>query len=94
MLASESLYQKNYLPNLPEKNSAEEENFTEMITFSPLELKYYNAEIKEMIENDKIIDIPKAIHNAKYFAELEKRIANIEAGNWTEHELIEDDEDE
>ena len=95
MLAPQNLNQENYLPqDLPEKIFEQEGNFNETVTFSPLELKYYTAEIKEMIENGKIIDIPKAIHNAKYFAELEKRIVNIEAGNWTEHELIEDDEDE
>lgn len=29
---------------------------------------------------------------AAYFAEMEKRIENIEAGHWTEHELIEVDD--
>ena len=29
---------------------------------------------------------------AAYFTEMEKRIANIEAGQWTEHELIEVDD--
>ena len=41
-----------------------------------------------MLTEEKIIDIPKAIHKAKYFAELAGRIANIEAGNWTEYELF------
>ena len=95
MLATENLSQKNYLPqNFPATEPADEENFGDSVTFTPLELKYYNAEIAEMLAEGKIIDVPKAIHNAKYFAELEDRIASLEAGHWTEHELIEDDDDE
>ena len=86
MLAKQNLKEKNFLQ--------QEENFGESVTFTPLELKYYNAEIAEMLAEGKIIDIPKAIHNAKYFAEVYHSIADIEAGNWTEHELIEVDGDE
>ena len=50
------------------------------MTFTPLELKYYNAEIKEMLGSGKIVDVPKAIHNAKYFTELEEREKEIEEG--------------
>lgn len=89
MIATENLNKKNYLTqNLSVQNSEEENNFGESVTFTPLELKYYNLEITEMLTEGKIIDVPKAIHNAKYFAELEDRIASIEAGHWTEHELI------
>lgn len=63
----------------------------EQITFEPGELKFFVAEIKEMIDNKEIIDLPKAVHNAKYFAMIERRIAEMEAGHWTAHELIEVD---
>ena len=83
MLATENLKEKNFLPKI----FSEEKNITQSVTLSPLEMKYYVAEIAEMLAEGKIIDIPKAIHNAKYFAELNDRIT---AGHWTEHELIED----
>ena len=66
----------------------------EKVIFEPGELKFFVAEVKEMISNNEIIDLPKAIHNAKYFSMLEKRIANVEAGHYVEHDLIEDDDDE
>ena len=73
----ETLKQENYLPpTLPEENFSDEEK----ITFERGELKYFVAEIKEMLAEGKIIDIPKAIHNAKYFAEIERRIADVKAG--------------
>lgn len=95
MLTTENLERKNYFPSdgLDEKNLYDVEN-SEPIIFDRDELKYFVAEIKEMAEDGKIIDIPKAIHNAKYFAELAGRFANVKAGHWTEHELIEDDGDE
>lgn len=66
----------------------------ESISFTPQELKIFVEEVKEMSTEGKIIDLPKAIHNARYFAEVDRRIANVKAGNWTEHELTEVDEDE
>lgn len=86
MLAAENLKEKNFLPKI----FSEEKNITQSVTLSPSEMKYYVAEIAEMLAEGKIIDIPKAIHNAKYFAEVYRSIASIEAGHWTEHELIED----
>ena len=90
MLAKQNLKEKNFLPQI----FSEEKNITQSVTLSPSEMKYYVAEIAEMLAEGKIIDIPKAIHNAKYFAEVYHSIADIEAGNWTEHELIEVDGDE
>ena len=81
MLAKQNLKQKNFLQ--------QEENFGESVTFTPLELKYYNAEIAEMLAEGKIIDIPKAIHNAKYFAELadsEKEIAEGKVVSFSDEE--------
>lgn len=83
--------------NTQENFMTDEKNLSvanEQITFEPGELKFFVAEIKEMIDNREIIDLPKAIHNAKYFAMIEKRIARMEAGHWTAHELIEVDDDE
>ena len=65
----------------------------ENITFTPLEWKYFVLELKDMIAKGEF-DLPKVIHNARYFAEISRRTANIKAGHWTEHELIEVDDDE
>ena len=72
MLAKQNLKEKNFLQ--------QEENFGESVTFTPLELKYYNAEIAEMLAEGKIIDIPKAIHNAKYFSKLADSEQEISEG--------------
>ena len=61
----------------------------ESLTFSVDELKILATEIKDMIIEGKEIDLDKAVHNARYFAEIDKRIADIKAGNYVEHELIE-----
>lgn len=44
------------------------------------EIKIFAQEIAEMVLKGKPIDIKKAIHNAKYLAEIDRRIANVEAG--------------
>ena len=62
------------------KQNLKEKNITQSVTLSPSELKYYTAEIAEMLAEGKIIDIPKAIHNAKYFSELEKSEKEIAEG--------------
>ncbi|MBQ7199710.1 MAG: hypothetical protein IJS29_10660 [Selenomonadaceae bacterium] len=61
----------------------------ESLTFSVDELKILATEIKDMIIEGKEIDLDKAVHNARYFAEIDRRIADIKAGNYVEHELIE-----
>ena len=72
MLAKQNLKEKIF--------PQQEENFGESVTFTPLELKYYNAEIAEMLAEGKIIDIPKAIHNAKYFSKLADSEQEISEG--------------
>ena len=89
MLEVQNTTQENYL--IDEKNLIAG---NEKVIFEPGELKFFVEEVKEMIGNNEIIDLPKAIHNAKYFSMLEKRIANVEAGHYVEHDLIEDDDDE
>ena len=75
MLEVQTAGTENYLPTTAPKVDGDE-----TITFEAGELKYFVAEIKEMIENKEIIDIGKAIHNAKYFAEISRRIADVKAG--------------
>ena len=63
--------------------SAAEDNikFTgneETLTFSVDELKILATEIKDMLIEGKEIDLDKAVHNARYFAEIDKRIAEME----------------
>jgi len=85
MLATENLKGKNFLPKI----FSEEKNISDSVTLSPLEMKYYVAEIAEMLPEGKIIDIPKAIHNAKYFAKLaasEQEIFEGKVVSFTEEE--------
>ncbi|MBQ9487710.1 MAG: hypothetical protein IJU91_07940 [Selenomonadaceae bacterium] len=58
-------------------------------TFNVAELKVLAMEINEMSVEGKAIDLDKAIHNARYFAEIDRRIAEVKSGRWTQHELIE-----
>lgn len=44
------------------------------------EIKIFAQEIAEMVLKGKSLDIKKAIHNARYLAEIDRRIANVEAG--------------
>ena len=63
--------------------------------FTSAEWAHFKDEInKQMSEGSKIIDFVKAVNNARYLARLDEAVANIKAGRWTEHELIEDDDDE
>ena len=54
-------------------------NVTEDVTFTPLELKYFALELKDMISEGKL-NLKKAVHNARYWAELERRDNDIKAG--------------
>ena len=74
-----------------EKILANETDDDTKITFTPLELKYFALELKDMIAAGEF-DIPKAIRNARFYAEIAQRTENIKAGHWTEHGLIETDE--
>jgi len=63
------------------------------VTFTRLEWKYFVLELKDMLAKGEF-DVAKAMHNARFFAEIERRTDRIKAGHWTEHELIEVDDDE
>ena len=68
-------------------------NVTENVTFTPLELKFFALELKDMISEGKL-NLKKAVHNARYWAEIERRTERMKAGHYVEHDLIEDDDDE
>lgn len=46
--------------------------------FSPRELKLFVQEIADMIIAGEAINIEKAVHNARYFAEIDRRLENVE----------------
>ena len=50
------------------------------VNFSPRELKLFIREIADMIVAGEPIDAEKAIHNAQYFAEIDRLLENIDAG--------------
>ena len=74
-----------------EKILSNEADVNEKIIFTPSELKYFALELKDMIAAGEF-DIPKAIHAARFYAEIARNRAEIKAGHWTEHELIEVDD--
>lgn len=51
-----------------------------LIYFTPLEWKYFKLEIEEMKENGEDLNFKKAIHNAKYFAMIERSRNEIKEG--------------
>ena len=70
------------IPPVAEKISVEPEE-NNLIYFTPLEWKYFKLEMEEMKNNGEEFNFKKAIHNAKYFAEIRKRKDDIEAGRNT-----------
>ena len=52
----------------------------ESANFSPRELKIFVREIADMVIAGEKINVAKAIHNAKYFAEIDRRLENIAEG--------------
>ena len=67
---------------------------SKLINFAPAELKLFKEELDKQFAAGNGVDIFKALRNARYLAEIDRSIANIKAGRWTEHELIEVDSDE
>lgn len=59
------------------------------ITIAPREWHFFKEEIKNQIAEDKSVNLLKALHNARYWADIDRRFERIEAGHWVEHELIE-----
>ena len=52
----------------------------ESTNFSPRELKLFVIEIADMVIAGESIDVEKAIHNTKYFSEIDKRLENVAEG--------------
>lgn len=77
----------------PEDFLTAEVDDREQITFTGLEWKFFVAELKDMIAAGEF-DIAKAIHSARFYAEMARRTERIKAGHWVEHDLIEVDDDE
>ena len=95
MLAAESLNQKNYLPKEShEENFDKGKNSGKLVLFSKNEFTHFLDEVNKQFTETGAVDFEKATNNARYLNRLDEAFANIEAGHWTEHELIEDDEDE
>jgi len=69
------------------ENNSDIQDFEKRFDLKTLdEFKYFALEICDMVDEGKKIDLGKAARNAKYFAEINRR---IKAENWSEHELIE-----
>ncbi|MBE8952584.1 MAG: hypothetical protein SR1Q7_05510 [Quinella sp. 1Q7] len=85
MLNTQAVPDKEFL-------SAEADD-NQQVTFTGLEWKFFVLELKDMIAAGEF-DVAKAMHNARFYAEIERRTQRIKAGHWTEHELIEVDDDE
>ena len=67
---------------------------SKLINFAPDELQLFKEELDKQFAEGKGVDIFRALRNARYWAEIDRRIADINAGHWVEHDLIEDDDDE
>ncbi len=51
-----------------------------LINFAPAELKLFKDELDKQLEEGNGIDILKAIRNARYWAEIDRRIEDVNAG--------------
>ena len=60
-----------------------------IINFAPVEMKYLRLELDRQFEEGNGIDFLKAIRNARYFAEIERSLKQLEEGRGQFHELIE-----
>lgn len=56
-------------------------NVKEDVTFTPLELKYFVLELKDMMAEGKF-DLPKLIRAARFYAELERSDKQFEEGKF------------
>ena len=56
------------------------QTFNERLNLSQNELKIFAQEIADMVKEGKPVDVGRAIRNAQYLAEIDRRAANVEAG--------------
>ena len=64
-----------------EKFLASDVSDDEQITFTGLEWKFFALELKDMIAAGEF-DIAKAMHSARFYAEMARRTADIKAGKF------------
>ena len=79
-----------------EMQTLEQENIdaNKIINFAPAELKLFKDELDKQLEEGNGIDILRAIRNARYWAEIDRRTERMKAGHYVEHDLIEVEDDE
>lgn len=53
---------------------------SKLIDFAPAELKIFKEELDKQFAEGKGVDILKALRNARYLAEIDRRIADVKAG--------------
>ena len=70
---------KDIFENPVEENVENIEN-EKGIFFDPTEWKYFKLEIEDMMHSDREFSFQKAIHNARYLAEIEKREKDLAEG--------------
>ncbi len=63
----------------PETLNQEILKVTENVTFTPLELKYFVLELKDMLAEGKF-DLPKVIRAARFYAEIERSDTQLKEG--------------
>lgn len=65
-----------------EMQTLDQENIdaNKLINFAPAELKLFKDELDRQLEEGNGIDILRAIRNARYWAEIDRRTEDIKAG--------------
>lgn len=67
------------------QNLAQEElDENKPITFAPREWYFFKEEIKSQLAEGNNINFLKALHSARFYAEIERRTENIKAGHYVE----------
>lgn len=57
---------------------------TQPITIAPREWFYFKEEVKDQLVQGNGVNLLKALHAARYWAEIERRTENIKAGHYVE----------
>ena len=55
------------------------------VFFTEREWKFFKLEIEDMFKSGTELDIEKAVRNARYLAEIDRRIENVEKGINVKH---------
>lgn len=65
---------------IPQANAEENSDTKGGVFFTDSEWKYFKREIEEMIKSDRKFSLEKAVRNARYLAEIERRDEDLKAG--------------